>query len=60
MTYDCTKITYNDELLKKEPSDKERILQYIYDIEKMFVEDDFDCGWNDALYAIEAFIENKL
>ena len=48
-----------DEALK-EPSDKEKILQYLYDIEKMFVEDDYDCGWNDALYAIEAFIENKL
>ena len=58
MTYDCTKMTYDEAL--KEPSDKEKILQYIYDIEKMFVEDDFDCGWNDALYAIEAFIENKL
>ena len=52
-------MTYDGEILK-EPSDKERILQYIYDIEKMFVEDDFDCGWNDALYAIEGFIENQL
>ena len=60
MTYDCTKMIYDDELLKKEPSDKERILQYIYDIEKMFVEDDYDSGWNAALYAIEAFIENQL
>lgn len=59
MTYDCTRMTYDSEILK-EPSDKERILQYIYDIEKMFVEDDFDCGWNAALYAVEAFIENKL
>lgn len=48
-----------DEILK-EPSDKEKILQYLYDIEKMFVEDDFDCGWNDALFAVEGFIENKL
>ena len=52
-------MTY-EELLKTEASDKEKILQYIYDIEKMFVEDDYDSGWNDALYAIEAFIENKL
>lgn len=55
---ECITMTY-DEILK-EQSDKEKILQYLYDIEKMFVEDDFDCGWNDALFAVEGFIENKL
>ena len=55
---DYTKMTY-DEILK-DPSDKEKILQYLYDIEKMFVEDDYDSGWNSALFAIEGFIENKL
>lgn len=51
-------MTY-DEILK-EPSGKEKILQFIYDSKKLFVGDELDESWNSALEKVEDFIENKL
>lgn len=51
-------MTY-DEVLK-EPSDNEKILEFICDIKRPNGEGDFYEGWNLALSEVEYFIENKL